>query len=80
MCKLLELGSLNLRIAAGETTALVYEVARQNRVSLQGPINNLYSLLRELANESGRHKGKREKKQQKSSFRDILKSVEVGSS
>lgn len=77
MCKLLEFGSLNLRIAAGETVALVYELAYNNRVSLQGAINTLYSLLRELANESGRHKGKREKKQQKSSFRDILKSIEV---
>lgn len=76
MCKLLELGDLNLRIAAGETVALVYELGRNEGVSFQGPVNTLYALLRDLANESGRHKGKREKKQQKSSFRDILKSVE----
>jgi len=75
LCKLLELGSLNLRIAAGEAAALVYELAYNNRMSLQGPVNTLHNLLQEFANESGRHKGKREKKQQKSSFRDILKSV-----
>ena len=73
----MELGSLNLRIAAGETAALVYELAYNNRMSLQGPTNNLLDLLQEFSNESGRHKGKREKKQQKSSFRDILKSVKV---
>ena len=77
MCKLLELGDLGLRIAAGETVALVYELACQSDVSLQGPVHNLYALLRDFANESGRHKGKREKRQQKSSFRDFLKSVEV---
>lgn len=77
ICKLLESGSLNLRIAAGETVALVYELAYDNRLTLQGPTNVLLILLQEFANESGRHKGKREKKQQKSSFRDILKSVKV---
>ena len=40
--------------------------------------SEMCELLRELANESGKHKGKREKRQQKASFRDILKSVEVG--
>ena len=77
MCKILELGDLNLRIATGETLALVYELAREANVKFQGPVSTLYSLLRDLANESGRHKGKREKKQQKASFRDFLKSVEV---
>lgn len=77
ICKLLELGGLNLRIAAGETVALMYELGRQSDVFFSGPVHKLYDLLRELANESGRHKGKREKRQQKSSFRDIWKSVEV---
>lgn len=76
ICKLLELGGLNLRIAAGETVALMYELGRQSDVFFSGPVHKLYDLLRELANESGRHKGKREKRQQKSSFRDIWKSVE----
>lgn len=79
ICKILERGDLNLRIAAGETVALVFEIAREMDYSLRnGPINNLYAMLRDLANESGRHKGKREKRQQRSSFRDILKSVEDG--
>lgn len=75
LVKLLELGSLHLRIAAGETVALVYELAQKSRITLQGQVNVLYTLLQEFSNESGRHKGKREKKQQKASFRDILKSV-----
>lgn len=75
---LLESGDLNLRIAAGEATALVYELSKQNRVTFTGSVNTLQELLKELANESGRHKGKREKKQQKSSFRDILKGVQAG--
>lgn len=79
ICKVLENGDLNLRIAAGETVALMFELSREMDYTLAtGPINNLYSILRDLANESGRHKGKREKRQQKSSFRDILKSVENG--
>lgn len=79
ICRILEKAELNLRIAAGETVALVFELAREMEYDLQtGPLNNLYAMLRDLANESGRHKGKREKKQQKSSFRDILKSVEDG--
>lgn len=80
ICKILENGDLNLRIAAGETVALMFELSREMDYTLAtGSLNNLYSLLRDLANESGRHKGKREKRQQKSSFRDILKSVESGS-
>ncbi|XP_012561039.1 interferon-related developmental regulator 2 isoform X1 [Hydra vulgaris] len=78
MCRILELGDLNLRIAAGETLALIYELARDSNIRFQGPVPTLYSLLRDLANESGRHKGKREKKQQKASFRDFLKSIERG--
>lgn len=78
-CKLLERGELNLRIAVGETIALVFELAENREISLSdGPIEELYDFLRELANESGRHKSKREKRQQKASFRDISKSVEDG--
>ena len=77
ICKLLELGDLNLRIAAGEAVSLVYELARESRGTFGGHVNNLFDLLRDLANESGRHKGKREKRQQKTSFRDFLKAVEV---
>jgi len=78
ICKLLELGDLNLRIAAGEAVSLVYELARESRGTFGGHVNNLFDLLRDLANESGRHKGKREKRQQKTSFRDFLKAVEHG--
>lgn len=75
--KLLERADLNLRIAAGETAALVYELGRASRVHFQGPVNVLHTCLRDYANESGRHKGKKEKRLQKASFRDILKTVEV---
>ena len=77
LVKLLERADLNLRIAAGETAALVYELGRASRIHFQGPVNVLHTYLRDYANESGRHKGKKEKRLQKASFRDILKTVEV---
>ena len=77
LVKLLERADLNLRIAAGETAALVYELGRAGRIHFQGPVNVLQTYLRDYANESGRHKGKKEKRLQKASFRDILKTVEV---
>ena len=77
MCKLLERGDLALRIAAGETVALVYELARQSDVSLQGPVKKLDALLRDFARGSHKNKGKREKRKLKSSFRAFIKSVEV---
>jgi len=78
-CKIIERGDLNLRILAGETAALVFEVAAEIGVSLNEiAVNDLYSLLRDLSNEGGHHKGKREKRAQKTNFREILRSVEDG--
>ncbi len=74
---LLETGDLSLRIATGEVIALIYELGRDIDENFDGYINGLYDLLKELATDSSRHKAKREKKQQRSTFRDILKTVEV---
>ena len=74
---LLEKGDLGLRIAAGEVVALLYELGRDIDESFNGDQNGLYNLLKDLATDSSRHRGKREKKQQRSSFRDVLRAVEV---
>ena len=79
LCEIIERGDLNLRIAAGETAALVFEVSGEMGISLnESHVNELLEILRNLSNESGHQRGKREKKTQKSTFREILKSVENG--
>ena len=74
---MLENDDLNLRIAAGEVIALIYELGRDVDENFDAFVSGLYDLLKELATDSSRYKAKREKKQQRSIFRDILKTVEV---
>lgn len=78
LCTLLENDDLNLRIAAGEVIALIYELGRDVDENFDAFVSGLYDLLKELATDSSRYKAKREKKQQRSIFRDILKTVENG--
>ena len=74
---MLENGDLNLRISTGEVIALIYESGREIDDDFDGYIDGLHDLLKELATDSSKYRAKREKKQQKSTFRDILKTVEV---
>nr|CAG4652053.1 EOG090X0ARF [Triops cancriformis] len=81
---LLESPDVDLRIAAGEAIALLYEGGREfdenygfeeegERVS---EIDDLCSKLRQLATDSHKYRAKKDRKQQRSSFRDILRAVE----
>ena len=74
---LLENGDLSLRISTGEVIALIYEIGRDIDDTFDGYVDGLYDLLKELATDSSKYRAKREKKQQRSTFRDILKTVEV---
>lgn len=73
----MEKGDLNLRLATGEVIALIYELGREIDDTFDGYVDGLYDLLKELATDSSRYKAKREKRQQRSTFRDILRTVEV---
>ena len=75
--QLLENGDLSLRLATGEVIALIYETGRQIDDDFDVYVDGLYDLLKELATDSSKYRAKREKKQQRSTFRDILKTVEV---
>ena len=74
---LLETSDLSVRIAAGEILALMYEMGRDINEDFVGDNNGLCDLLRDLATDGNKHKAKKDLRQQRSSFRDILKTVEV---
>lgn len=75
---LLETSDLSVRIAAGEILALMYEMGRDINEDFVGDNNGLCDLLRDLATDGNKHKAKKDLKQQRSSFRDILRTVEDG--
>ena len=77
MVHLLETSDLNVRIAAGEILALMYEIGRSIDRGFVGDNNGLSDLLRELSRDGTKHKAKKDLRLQRSSFRDILNTVEV---
>lgn len=75
--ELLEIGSLEVRLAAGEALAIVFEVGRLEDSDFQEELAYIVAeTLREFGKECTKHMGKKDKKQQRAEFRDILKLVE----
>lgn len=77
---LLKSPDVELRIAAGETIALLFELAQcdpQSDLKIFED-DDLYETLKGLANDSAKYRSKKDRKQQRSSFRDILKTIEDG--
>jgi hypothetical protein len=65
-------------MAAGETIALAYELGRAHNDDFQRATTpQLVDKLRQLATDSHKYRAKKDRKQQRSSFRDILHYVEV---
>jgi hypothetical protein len=65
-------------MAAGETIALAYELGREHNGDFQSATTpQLVDKLRQLATDSHKYRAKKDRKQQRSSFRDILHYVEV---
>ena len=78
MTFLLQTSDLSVRIAAGELLALMYEMGRNvNEDFGYRDRNGVCDLIRELATEGNKHIAKKDLRQQRSSFRDILKTIEV---
>ncbi|XP_046388812.1 interferon-related developmental regulator 2 [Ischnura elegans] len=80
---LLESASLDVRIAAGEAIAVATELGRIHDADFtiggKGCDNeDLIETLRGLATDSHKYRAKKDRKQQRSSFRDILHFVEEG--
>lgn len=79
LCELLQSGDVELRIAAGEAIALIYELVREEDEDFMGDnIEELEAQLKQLATDGNKYRSKKDRKQQRSSFRDILKAVQEG--
>ncbi|KAH7948278.1 hypothetical protein HPB52_020128 [Rhipicephalus sanguineus] len=78
--ELLESSDLDLRIAAGEVIAIIYEVARDYDDNFEEPSDALCNQLRQLATDSQKFRAKKERRQQRSTFRDVYRAVHEGSS
>ena len=77
--QLLESTDVELRITAGETIALMYELARDIDPQFDGEdIDCICETLKELATDSNKFRAKKDRRQQRSSFRDVLRAVEEG--
>lgn len=75
---LLESAHLDVRMAAGEALALVFEMGRTHCSDFQEDATpQLVDRLRQLATDSHKYRAKKDRKTQRSSFRDILHYVEV---
>jgi len=77
--RLLESDDVNMRIAAGETIALLFELARDINPDFDCDESELLcEKLGALATECNKYRAKTDKKKQRSVFRDVLKAVEEG--
>ncbi|XP_021542686.1 interferon-related developmental regulator 2 isoform X2 [Neomonachus schauinslandi] len=76
--QLLSSESVNLRIAAGETIALLFELSRDLEEDfLYEDMEALCSALRTLATDSNKYRAKADRRRQRSTFRAVLHFVEV---
>ncbi|XP_062374031.1 interferon-related developmental regulator 1 [Sardina pilchardus] len=76
---LLESDDVNMRIAAGETIALLFELARDIEPDFDSDeMESLCEKLSALATDCNKHRAKNDKRKQRSVFRDVLKAVEEG--
>lgn len=76
---ILESQDVELRIVSGETVALFYELGREEDEEFQSDaMVELCETLQKLSTESHKYVAKRDRRQQKSSFRDILRAVQEG--
>lgn len=79
--ELLSSDDVNLRIVAGEAIAMLYELAREDNEDFEGDdIAELILKLKDLATDSNKHRAKKDRRQQRSSFRDIIHTVEEAES
>ncbi|XP_036288131.1 interferon-related developmental regulator 2 [Pipistrellus kuhlii] len=77
--QLLSSETVNLRIAAGETIALLFELARDLEEDLTyADMDALCGALRTLATDSNKHRAKADRRRQRATFRAVLRFVEGG--
>uniref|UniRef100_A0A8B9I0S0 Interferon related developmental regulator 2 n=1 Tax=Anser brachyrhynchus TaxID=132585 RepID=A0A8B9I0S0_9AVES len=74
---LLSSNSVALRIVAGETIALVFELAQEMEGLCHRDTEFLRAQLKVLATENSKHRAKTERRKQRSVFRDVLRFIEI---
>ncbi|MBN3298372.1 IFRD1 regulator, partial [Amia calva] len=76
---LLDSDDVNMRISAGQTIALLFELARDLDAEFEyEELEPLCAQLTALATDCNKHRAKNDKRKQRSVFRDVLKAVEEG--
>lgn len=76
--ELLESAHLEVRMAAGEALALIFEIGRAENSSFEEDFaEDVSETLKQLATDSHKYRAKKERKQQRATFRDILQFIEV---
>lgn len=79
IAELLESPDVDLRIASGETLALMYELARYIDPDFDGDdFDELCDMLKQLATDGNKFRAKKDRRQQRSSFREVLRAIEEG--
>jgi hypothetical protein len=69
---------LDVRIAAGEALAVIFELGRDFADDYEQEwALDLIDILKDLATDSNKYRAKKDRKQQRASFRDILRYIEV---
>lgn len=74
----MESSHLEVRMATGEALALIYELGREEDEEFEEDFALYVSeTLKQLATDSHKYRAKKDRKQQRATFRDILQFIEV---
>ncbi|KAJ8668077.1 hypothetical protein QAD02_009740 [Eretmocerus hayati] len=77
LCELLQSPHLEVRLSAGEALAVIFELGRDYDEDYeQDWALDLVEVLKDLATDSNKYRAKKDRKQQRASFRDILRYIE----
>ncbi|XP_066593545.1 interferon-related developmental regulator 2 [Prorops nasuta] len=75
--ELLESPHLDVRLSAGEALAVIFELGRDFSYDYEQEwALDLIDILKELATDSNKYRAKKDRKQQRANFRDILRYIE----
>ncbi|XP_033320019.1 interferon-related developmental regulator 1-like [Bombus vosnesenskii] len=77
LCELLESPHLDVRLSAGEALAVIFELGRDFSCDYEQDWSlDLIEVLKELATDSNKYRAKKDRKQQRANFRDILRYID----
>ncbi|XP_044754858.1 interferon-related developmental regulator 1 [Coccinella septempunctata] len=76
LAELLESQHLEVRMTAGDVLALLYEVGKMEPDDFGEDFDEIIASLKGLATDSHKYRAKKDRKQQRASFRDILMYIE----